>query len=214
MTAAATAPRETDLKPDLKPAPKPTSRARGHRAATAAPKLPSPSPSPSSGPEEMLLRAIFGGNQGARHDTLNDLVTGFRQASPLIRIQAERAGVSGSMVKAMANSMGMSNIRMFEVIGVPKATAEKRAANNTAVTGTPGHAALGLVRLLGIAKEMAENSDSPEAHGFDTARWLGDWIERPQPALGGRKPAEMIDTPTGVETVCKLLGAIESGAYL
>ena len=73
---------------------------------------------------------------------------------------------------------------------------------------------LGLVRLLGIVKEMAENSDAPEARDFDTAKWLGDWIERPQPALGGRKPAEMIDTPAGVEAVCKLLGAIESSAYL
>ena len=165
-------------------------------------------------PEEILLCAFAGDDQGERHDNLDEWVNDFRQASPLTRIEAERAGVSGGLLKEMAKSMGMSNIRMFEVIGVPKATAEKRAANNTAVTGTPGEAALGVVRLLGIAKEMAENSDAPEAEGFDTAKWLGDWIERPQPALGGRKPAEMLDTPTGVETVCKLLGAIESGAYL
>ena len=38
-------------------------------------------------------------------------------------------------------------------------------------------------------------------------------IERPQPALGGRKPADLIDTPTGVEVVARLLGSIESGAY-
>ena len=200
MTAAATAPRKTAMKT----AQKTPSR----RTATAARKLPSMSP------EDALLRAIFGEDRVSRNGTLDYLVTGFREASPLTRIQAERAGVSGGLVKELAKSMGMSNIRMFEVIGVPKATAEKRAANNTAVTGTPGQAALGVVRLLGIAKEMAENSDSPEAKGFDTAKWLGDWIERPQPALGGRKPAEMLDTPTGVETVCKLLGAIESGAYL
>lgn len=135
-------------------------------------------------------------------------------APTLTRIEAERAGVSGGLVKEMAKSMGMSNVRMFEVIGVPKATAEKRAANNTAVSGAPGQAALGVVRLLGMAKAMAENSDVPEALDFDTAKWLGEWIERPQPALGGRKPAEMLDTPTGIETVVKLLGAIESGAYL
>ena len=118
------------------------------------------------------------------------------------------------MVKAMANSMGMSNIRMFEVIGVPKATDEMRTADNTAVTGAHGQAALGLLRLLGIAKEMAENSDAPKARDFDTARWLGEWIERPQPSLGGRKPAKIVNTPTGVETICKLLGTIQSGVYL
>ena len=31
---------------------------------------------------------------------------------------------------------------------------------------------------------------------------------------GEMKPADMLDTPTGVETVAKLLGAIESGVSL
>ncbi|HEY8707729.1 MAG TPA: antitoxin Xre/MbcA/ParS toxin-binding domain-containing protein [Burkholderiaceae bacterium] len=31
--------------------------------------------------------------------------------------------------------------------------------------------------------------------------------------MGGRKPADLIDTPTGVEVVARLLGSIESGAY-
>ena len=165
-------------------------------------------------PEAKLLRAIFGENSGEAPHRLDLYVDSFRKAPPITRIEAERDGVSGGLVKEMAKSMGMSNIRMFEVIGVPKATAEKRAANNTAVTGTSGQAALGVVRLLGIAKAIAENSTAPEAVGFDTAKWLGDWIERPQPALGGRKPADMLDTPTGVETVAKLLGAIESGVSL
>jgi putative toxin-antitoxin system antitoxin component (TIGR02293 family) len=166
-----------------------------------------------AGTEQRLLRSVGGAGQRPK-ETLDDYVSGFRSAPPLARIEAERAGVSGSLLKDMAKSMGLSNTRMFEVIGVPKATAEKRAANNTAVTGTPGQAALGVVRLLGIAKAMAQNSDAPEARDFDTAKWLGEWIERPQPSLGGRKPAEVLDTPTGVETVVKLLGAIESGAYL
>jgi putative toxin-antitoxin system antitoxin component (TIGR02293 family) len=187
--------------PNLKPAAKTRRIAGSPRSATRS-------------PEATLRQAGFGEAQGASHGTLEDYVVGFRVAPPLTRIEAERAGVSGGLVKEMAKSMGMSNVRMFEVIGVPKATAEKRAANNTAVSGAPGQAALGVVRLLGMAKAMAENSDAPEARDFDTAKWLGEWIERPQPALGGRRPAEMLDTPTGTETVVKLLGAIESGAYL
>jgi len=71
-----------------------------------------------------------------------------------------------------------------------------------------------MVRLLAVAREIVANSDSARAKDFDTAKWLGSWIEKPQPALGGRRPAEMLDTPTGIETVVKLLGALESGAYL
>ena len=64
-----------------------------------------------------------------------------------------------------------------------------------------------------MAKDIVENSTVPEAEGFDAAQWLGRWIERPQPALGGRKPADLIGTPTGRAMVARVLGAIESGAY-
>ena len=66
-------------------------------------------------------------------------------------------------------------------------------------------------RLLPIAQEMVANSKAARARGYDAAKWLGVWIERPQPALGGRKPADLIDTPTGIEVVARLLGSIESG---
>ncbi|MFO1356707.1 MAG: MbcA/ParS/Xre antitoxin family protein [Gammaproteobacteria bacterium] len=48
---------------------------------------------------------------------------------------------------------------------------------------------------------------------FNAARWLGKWIETAQPALGGRKPADLLDTPTGLDMVSRLLGSIQSGAY-
>ena len=61
---------------------------------------------------------------------------------------------------------------------------------------------------------IVQDSTAAEAKNFDTVKWLGQWIERPQPALGGSKPADYLDTPTGVEIVSKLLGAMRSGAYL
>ena len=148
------------------------------------------------------------------NEALDDFVRGLVHATPVKRMEAERAGVGGALVKALATSLGIPHVRMFEVIGIPKATAEKKAATNAPIVGAAGQSALGMVRLLGIAKDIVANSDAAEAKGFDTAKWLGRWIERPQPALGGRKPADVLDTPTGVETVVKLLGALESNVYL
>lgn len=71
-----------------------------------------------------------------------------------------------------------------------------------------------MIKLLSIAQDIVQDSTSPEAEGFDTAKWLAHWLEQPQPALGGRKPADFLDTPTGVEIVAQLLGAVRSGAYL
>jgi putative toxin-antitoxin system antitoxin component (TIGR02293 family) len=134
-------------------------------------------------------------------------------ATPIEMVQMERRGVQGMFLKDLSKRMAVPTSRMFTILGVPKATAEKKAAAGKWVDGSGGQAAVGMVKLIGIAQSIVNNSTAQEAAGFDAAKWLGQWIERPQPALGGRKPADLLDTPTGIEMVSRLLGAIESGAY-
>jgi putative toxin-antitoxin system antitoxin component (TIGR02293 family) len=128
-------------------------------------------------------------------------------------VDIERTGVEGSFIKALSKRMAIPSSRMFRILGVPKATAEAKAAAGKRIAGSGGQAAIGLVKLLGMAERMIAGSTAPSAEGFDAAKWLGSWIERPQPSLGGRRPADLIDTPAGVEIVARLLGSIESGAY-
>lgn len=135
------------------------------------------------------------------------------RATPMQIVEIERQGVLGAFIKDLSKRMQVPTSRIFNILGVPKATAEKKAAAGELVSGSAGQAAVGMIKLLGIAQAIVENSTAVEAKHFDAARWLGQWIERPQPALGGRKPADLIDTPTGVEVVARLLGSIESGAY-
>jgi len=134
-------------------------------------------------------------------------------ATPIELVEIERAGVQGTLLKDLSRRMEIPSSRIFAMLGVPKATAEKKAAAGEMVAGCGGQAALGMVRLLGIADRIVANSTAKEAQTFDSAKWLGQWIERAQPALGGRKPADLLDTPTGIEVVARLLGSIESGAY-
>jgi putative toxin-antitoxin system antitoxin component (TIGR02293 family) len=136
------------------------------------------------------------------------------RATPVEVIELEREGVPGTLVKELSARIHVSRQRMYEIIGAPKATVERKASTNALVTGTAGQAALGVVRLLAQARGMLARSTAPEAKGFDVERWLGRWIETPQPALGGKKPADFLDTPTGQAIVERTLGAIESGAYL
>jgi putative toxin-antitoxin system antitoxin component (TIGR02293 family) len=144
---------------------------------------------------------------------IGKFVNKIRHATPMELIQVERRGVGGRLLKDMAIEMDIPQVRFFSMIGVPKATAEMKASGNAMITGAGGQAALGMVRLLGIAQSIVDNSTA-DLSDFDVGKWLGQWIERPQPALGGKKPAELLDTPTGVEVVSRVLGAIESGAYL
>lgn len=144
---------------------------------------------------------------------VDEYVRRVASATPMQIVDLERAGVHGSFIKALSKRMEIPSSRIFRILGVPKATAEAKASAGKMVAGHGGQAAIGMVKLLGIAQEIVANSTASDAEGFDAAKWLGQWIERPQPSLGGRKPADLLDTPTGVEVVARLLGSIESGAY-
>lgn len=142
-----------------------------------------------------------------------EFVKKIRHATPMELVHVERRGVDGRLLKDMARQMDIPMSRLFSMVGVPKATAEKKASANEVITGAGGQATLGMVRLLGIVQSIVENSTA-DVRNFDAAKWLGQWIERPQPALGGKRPSELLDTPTGIEVVGRVLGTIESGAYL
>ncbi len=62
-----------------------------------------------------------------------------------------------------------------------------------------------------IQAQIEAQEDAPL--GFDMDAWLQDWLQRPQPALGGRKPAELLSTEAGIESVRRALGSTLSGSY-
>ncbi|MBW8807839.1 MAG: DUF2384 domain-containing protein, partial [Lysobacter sp.] len=136
-----------------------------------------------------------------------------RTATPLQRVAAEREGVPAQVVKHMATSMEVPAVRMFNILGVAKATAESKAAQQARIAGASGQAALGVLCLLAIVKDIVKESTDAAVHDFDSAKWLGRWIEQPQAALGGQRPADLLDTPTGYSVVARLLGSLQSGAY-
>jgi putative toxin-antitoxin system antitoxin component (TIGR02293 family) len=146
--------------------------------------------------------------------SLISFVRHVRKASPMEIVSMERDGIPGRVLKEMALVMQVPARRLYHILGAPKATVERKIAANQVVSGTTGQAALGMVRLLGLAQDIVDKSTAPEAKKFDTAKWLGEWIETPQPALGNKKPADLLDTPTGVEIVARTLGALQSGAYM
>jgi putative toxin-antitoxin system antitoxin component (TIGR02293 family) len=148
-----------------------------------------------------------------RGTAFNAYIQRVSRATPMELVLTERAGVHARLIKDLARHMAIPASRLFAILGVAKATAEKKVAADETIGGQGGQAVMGMVRLVGMAQAMAANSTADDAANFDAAKWLGRWIDIPQPSLGGRKPADLLDTPTGVEIVARLLGAVESGAY-
>ena len=53
--------------------------------------------------------------------------------------------------------------------------------------------------LLDLVVELKSSSRAPAARALNAAAWFEEWVELPQPALGGRAPSEVLCTPTGLE---------------
>jgi putative toxin-antitoxin system antitoxin component (TIGR02293 family) len=134
-------------------------------------------------------------------------------ATPMQLIEVERQGIDVAFITDLSKRMDIPEQRFFNYLRIPKATAQRKKTKNAVVDGHAGQAALGMARLAAMAQDMVKESTAPDAQGFDAVRWLGQWIERPQPALDGQRPADLLDTPTGVDLVVRLLGAVQSGAY-
>lgn len=180
-------------------------------------RAPAPAPVSRRAPLPPASALAAGGPVGQALAIPDNDVLGFARtlvrATPMQLVETERRGVPARFVKQLALRLGMPASRVFVMLALPRATAEKKAAAGHTLTGHSAHAALAVTRLLGVVEGMVERSTAPEAEHFDAGRWLGHWLERPQPALGGRKAADLLDTPTGYAIVGRVLGAVESGAY-
>lgn len=65
--------------------------------------------------------------------------------------------------------------------------------------------------LIEQVRRMVIESGNPE--GFDAAAWVMEWIQRPVPALGNKKPADFLATPEGQRLVSQLLAQAASSAF-
>ena len=70
---------------------------------------------------------------------------------------------------------------------------------------------LGMARLSRQVQTMIEESGNPD--GFDAAVWVARWVDRPLPALGGKRPAELMDRSDGLALVSSIIARMQSGAY-
>lgn len=56
-------------------------------------------------------------------------------------------------------------------------------------------------------------AESGKQAGFDARAWLDHWLAVVVPALGNRRPIDVLKEPDGLELVRSLLSRAQSGAY-
>lgn len=131
--------------------------------------------------------------------------------APVQIVDAIKSGMPARILVSVAARMGISNDRLFNTLGLPRATADRKIRENKSLSSGESSRLLGIARLVGQVQTIVEESGDPE--GFDAALWVAKWLEEPMPALGGRRPAEYMDTAEGQALIANLVARAQTGTY-
>jgi putative toxin-antitoxin system antitoxin component (TIGR02293 family) len=133
------------------------------------------------------------------------------RVTPIDRIRLVKEGLPAQMLTTLANDMHVSRKCLCRWLGIQSTTAKRKAARMKVLSHDESERTLGAARLLGQLQWIAAESGAPA--GFDLGRWLGEWLEQPNAALGGHSPGEFMDTGDGRDLISGLLRQMQSGAY-
>ena len=134
------------------------------------------------------------------------------RARPFERIEIIKRGVAPATVDDIASAMGAGQETVMRRLGIAKSTLARKRQQGTPLEKDASELVMGLATLIGQVETLV--SEQGVTEGFDAAKWFHKWAEEPVPALGGKKPAELLDTKEGQHVVAGLLEAIRAGAYL
>ena len=133
------------------------------------------------------------------------------RAEPMARVEIIKHGLPADYIDELARQMAMPKERLLRGLGLSPATVNRKVRDAKPLSTEESERALGMARLVGQVQAMVEESGSPK--GFNAAEWVATWLQEPLAALGGRRPAELMDTSEGQAIVSNLLARMQSGAY-
>lgn len=138
-------------------------------------------------------------------------VTGLDTVGPAEYVAIIRKGVPATKVIIVSRQLKYPKRQLLSILDLPASTVDRKIKQREKLSQEQSERFLGLERLISQVKTMVTESGDPK--GFNAARWLGEWLDQPLQALGGKKPNEFMDTVAGQGIVARLLARMQSGAY-
>lgn len=133
------------------------------------------------------------------------------RATPQERIDLIRRGVPAAEAKRLFADLSLGQGAGFKALNLSPATVNKKAKQGDTLSPGESERILGFARLVGQVEAMVQESGEPA--GFDARAWMARWLTEPLPAIGGLRPADLMDTMEGQGLVSVALARIQSGAY-
>jgi putative toxin-antitoxin system antitoxin component (TIGR02293 family) len=137
--------------------------------------------------------------------------SGVYHLSPRERISMIRKGVLASVAKRLFDDLHIGQGVGSKALNLPTATMNKKAKKGDRLSSGESERVIGLAKLMGQLEAMIQESGDPTE--FDAGTWLARWLTEPLPALGGVRPADLIDTMEGQGLVSSALAKLQSSAY-
>ena len=133
------------------------------------------------------------------------------RASPVARIEMIKSGFPAREAKSMLARLSLQSGEAMRALRLSTATVNRKTAANETLPPEDSERVFGLAKLIGQVQVMVE--EAGDSTGFDAEKWISAWLGEPVPALGGRRPIELLDTMEGQALVAQTLARIQSGAY-
>ena len=133
------------------------------------------------------------------------------RAGVVDRVNIVKNGVPALYVNVLTACMGMPKDKFYRTIGLTRPTVDRKVRTSKRLNQDESERVMGIARLIGQAQSLVQDSAGPGE--FRAAKWVAAWLDRPLPALGGKRPGEFMDTADGRTLVADLLAQQQSGAY-
>lgn len=133
-----------------------------------------------------------------RHGPQN--VAALATLSPLEQIETIRKGVATQLFDQLATALGVGKEALARKLNINAQTLRKRKSR--VLSPEEAEKSLRAARVFKFATEVLGSED-------DARQWLNDTI----PALGGKRPIDLLDTDVGAHEVTNLLGCIKWDMY-
>jgi len=131
--------------------------------------------------------------------------------SPTEVIEIVRQGVPAERLIEIGVCLHRSKEWLFHTLKLPRSTMDHKIRQHQRLSPEHSERVVGLERLIGQVQAMVEAAEA--ASDFNACRWVGQWLDRPVPALGGAKPADFMDTLQGQALVSRLLAQSQAGVF-
>jgi putative toxin-antitoxin system antitoxin component (TIGR02293 family) len=138
----------------------------------------------------------------------------FADADSHVQIDTVRRGIPAQFLSALSADMHVSKEQLFDWTNIPRATANRKIAADSALSVEESERAFSVAKLIGQAAMMVGDAgDTDGTASFNAATWTAQWLQEANNALGGAAPGEYLDTAEGRALVSQLLAQMQSGAY-